>query len=237
MPIVFWVYMIWTIQHLTQQNLGILLLYHNPTEAVVPRAIEARSLQIPAALFGALLLLHPVTPGPVFGALVTGSICLCILLCCHYLWHLYQQTKGGAPTNVPALMFWLLSAWFFLPLAFVGEDFFLGMAVPLFAHWCQYIGLNCFHVVHKSEAESKNHGLLRRPIVAFIVFCAGFTAFIFGLSHWQNALNEHLWKDCLAGLLMGFSLVHYFQDAFIWRFREQYQRETILAYLKPGTRS
>lgn len=39
-------------------------------------------------------------------------------------------------------------------------------------------------------------------------------------------------------LLMGCSIamsnIHYFQDAFFWRFREQFQRDSIMPYLLQG---
>jgi hypothetical protein len=36
----------------------------------------------------------------------------------------------------------------------------------------------------------------------------------------------------LTGFLFGVSNVHYWQDAFLWRFREEFQRQSILPYLK-----
>jgi len=35
----------------------------------------------------------------------------------------------------------------------------------------------------------------------------------------------------VAGLLVGLANVHYFLDAFIWRFREPYQRQEVLPFL------
>ena len=45
-PLLIFVYVVWTIQHIAKQNLGILLLYHNydRNEAIVPREIETGSL-------------------------------------------------------------------------------------------------------------------------------------------------------------------------------------------------
>src|ERR1700721_2635558 len=59
--LVVFVFLVWTIQHIVQQNVGILLLYHRPNseEATVDRVLEARSMQLPA-LFFSLLYFHRV---------------------------------------------------------------------------------------------------------------------------------------------------------------------------------
>jgi hypothetical protein len=230
---VFCIYMVWTVQHLTQQNVGILLLYHNPAEATVPRVAEARSLQIPAILFGALFIAHQTVDGPMFRGLALICILACLCISFHYLWQLYQKARDGAPTNIPALIFWLISVWFFLPVVFAGDKFYQAMLLPLFIHWCQYVGLNCVLVARKYQTEKRRKAILTRPVCAFILFCGVLAALFFYSIYLSYALDKEIWRDWMAGLVMGGSLVHYFLDAFIWRFREEFQRQTILPFLKP----
>jgi hypothetical protein len=39
-------------------------------------------------------------------------------------------------------------------------------------------------------------------------------------------------QDIARGAMLGLALCHFFLDAFIWRFRDQFQRQNILPYLK-----
>jgi hypothetical protein len=72
----------------------------------------------------------------------------------------------------------------------------------------------------------------KKPVAAFLLFCAALT-FMFTITiYFSNMAPDESLRNILAGLVMAGSLVHYFQDAFIWRFREQFQRETILPYIK-----
>lgn len=229
--LVFWVYMIWTIQHLTQQNVGILLLYHNPGEATVPRGIEARSQQIPSIIFGLLFFVHQYVGPRMFNLFVFLSMLSVLLLSSHYMWCLFQKARSGAPVNVPAFLFWFLSVWFYFPMPFV-DSYYKGMLLPLFVHWCQYVGLNWVLVARKHEASKAIEADKRRTVVAFLFFCAVGTAVFSTTIYFSNMANSEFVRSVLAGVVMAGSLVHYFQDAFIWRFREQFQRETILPFLK-----
>ena len=223
-----------TVQHLTQQNVGILLLYHNSGEAVVPRPLESRTLQIPAIMFTGLYLAHTFLQRALLIQLAEICIALCLLLCCNYLWHLYQEAQKGGRVNLSAVCFWLLSTWVFLPLAFCNVDFFTGMMIPVFVHWCHYLGLNYILVARKYAAENSSSTSTKRPIVLFFVICFAIAAIVTVAADFSYFFRTtvSLTKSILNGFVLGFAFVHYFQDAFIWRFRDPFQRQSILPYLK-----
>ena len=57
-PLILGIWFVWSIQHLVQQNIGILLLYHNAraNEVVVNRKTETLSVQVSAVLFSLLFI-------------------------------------------------------------------------------------------------------------------------------------------------------------------------------------
>src|SRR5579885_904846 len=122
-PLVWLVYMGWSLPHFIQQNAGILLLYHNHRqgEAIVPRNIEMRSQQL-SGLFFYLVAIHRFSLSGTDVAL--GSLILCCIVgvaaaasIVLYLSNLFSQVRSGAYLNVPAFLFWIASILFFLPFA------------------------------------------------------------------------------------------------------------------------
>jgi hypothetical protein len=230
--IVSFVYVLWTVQHLTQQNVGILLLYHNPGEAVVPRNMEVRGQQVSAASMLTVFMLHPYASKSFSLIMTIACVVFTLIICRNYVRCLLRMAHFGRPINVPALLFWLLSVWFFLPLLLLPDDYVKAMAGPLFVHWCQYIGLNCMVFSRKYTDDSATPPLLRRPIRAFIIWSLVLGSILFAIAAAPKVLHLAGWENGLIGMVAGLSLLHYFQDCFIWRFRDPFPRATLLPFLK-----
>jgi hypothetical protein len=150
-----------------------------------------------------------------------------------YLWHLSSQVKQGAYLNMPAFFFWIASILFLLPFALPISNFDVGWILPSLMHWWQYIGLN-YVIVKCNYADEHQRQFIpsQRPILFFIGFCALITLIQYGpyaFLHFQSPQIQYMnvWNS----LFLGLGMVHYLLDGFIWRFREQYNREALLVPL------
>lgn len=232
---------LWAIQHVVQQNVGILLLYHNQGkgEAIVDRKLEMQSQQFPAVLFTLIFiwrifLLAPKNVGVgIFFAVVTLWAARPVVL---YLLDLRKQVKAGAKINVPALAFWTISITTLIPFAFLGKTFAEAWVIPVTVHWFQYIGLNYAMVKSKYAANSpllSDMPKQVRPMVLFLSTCVTLFAMAFLIMFvGQEVFKSNVFMTkLLTGIWLGVTACHYFLDAFLWRFREAHARQSILPHL------
>jgi len=234
------IFILWTIQHLTQQNVGILLLYHNHNagEAIVPRKIELNSLYSAAILCTLIVCKH--TNLFFFGAyphvkliviLASFWTAAAIIL---YLFALCRQVSEGKAMNVPAFMFWVISVLFFAPSTVISAGPFKTLLIPLMMHWFQYIGLNYMLTIKKySSAQQRQFLPLSHPLVLLTLVGSGTVLGLIFMSFLpQPTVAAAEWKQRMAyGFGIGLSNIHYYVDAIIWRFREPFQREAVIPYL------
>jgi hypothetical protein len=233
-------------QHLVKQNTGILLLYHNHKagEAVVGRDLELNSQYASNIFFALYFFNRVILPG--IGDYVRQTVMVLSMIvlvfalyyAVEYIRQLYGQVKKGAPLNVPALCFWFLSLMWLMPVAFLGKSYFDGILIPNVMHWIQYIGLNYLLVKNKYSDPVRLGWLpLKHPMLVFLAVCLGVVAIYeaAGLGTLITALSLPMLR-ALQGVILGLSNVHYFQDAYIWRFREEFNRNAMLPYLKAGVR-
>ncbi len=241
-PFLLCIYVMWTIQHIAKQNVGILLLYHNHerNEAIVPRQIEARSVESSAALFSFLFLNGFIAQSGWIALAVHSLIALLIFevmwLMVRFALSLKHQVRVEHKSlNGPALVFWMISCLAFIPFA-LAKDYGQGLFVALVMHWFQYIGLNAMLVRRKySTAAAKSMLIVGKPALLF--FSVGLLFAVVALPVQAFALNgidPNQWQlRILAGVVYGMTLSHYLLDAFIWRFREPFNRTAFLRHLKP----
>ncbi len=233
----FFIYMIWTVQHLVQQNVGILLLYRNSlsTDVTVPRVFEARTLQISAATFVAAFLVRFATHSPSLNSIVVPVVlAINVIIASLYIWKLVSQLKDGSTINVPTLVFWFVAMVMWIPLLIGPLTFFVAIILPLTVHWCQYIGLNWFLVKNKYQAPTTRDNLpLRRfaPLLLFVMVCSAQAIFLVTAGKSSSFAASPEVVTFLEALIIGFSMCHYFQDSVIWRFRDPFPREHILPFL------
>jgi hypothetical protein len=236
-PLIIAIWLVWSIQHLVQQNVGILLLYHNPkeNEAIVNRKTESLSTQIPAVFFTLMLIRRTTLTGSFLlldiALIAVGLYALYTV--CAYLNELKKQINEGKALSVPAFAFWGMSAMCLLPMGFIGRDFSEGFVAPVTWHWFQYIGLNWRLIRNKYNGGSEDANLpFARPVMLFLVTCATIALINVSLSFSTHTPGiSPFVHDCIIGLLIGLVNIHYFLDAFIWKFREPYPRQAILPYL------
>ncbi|CAN5419410.1 hypothetical protein BH10CYA1_BH10CYA1_02390 [soil metagenome] len=242
-PLLLFVYVVWTIQHIAKQNVGILLLYHNHArnEAIVPRDIETRSVETSAALFSFLFLNGFIAQS---GWIPTAVHLLIAFLSIELVWLMVrfsislkeQVSLEGKALNAPALVFWMISCLAFIPFA-LAKDYGQGLFVALVMHWFQYVGLNAMLVRRKYSTDATKDQLIGgRPAALFFTVGLLFALVAMPVEAFAiNGINPNQWAlRILVGIVYGLTLSHYFLDAFIWRFREPFNRTAILSYLKPN---
>jgi hypothetical protein len=238
--LVVFVFLVWTIQHIVQQNVGILLLYHRPNseEASVDRVLEARSMQLPA-LFFSLLYFHRVLMNNM--PLLVLNVCqvivfiLAVLSIRMYIGSLSKQIKAGKQLNMSAFYFWLFSVFCLAPIGFMGKDYTSAFIIPLTAHWFQYLVINAVLVKRKYIGNSAYQNNLPKthPLVLFMITCILVCMIVLSATVVSSLVKNGTILYCIVGgTVTATGLIHYFLDAFLWRFRDPFLRETVLPFLK-----
>ncbi len=238
--LVVFVFLVWTIQHIVQQNVGILLLYHRPKseEAIVDRTLEARSMQLPSLFFSLLYLQRvlmnnmPFWPLNVLQVIVCLISILCVIM---YMARLHKQLKAGKQLNVPAFYFWVFSVFCLAPIGFLGKDYTAAFVIPLTAHWFQYLILNFVLVKRKYIGNSSYTSNLPKthPLILFAITCVLACLVVLSATVISSLIkNDTSMYYIVGGAVTASGLIHYFLDAFLWRFRDPYLQETVLPFLK-----
>ncbi|MFA6555845.1 MAG: hypothetical protein WCT03_05425, partial [Candidatus Obscuribacterales bacterium] len=228
---------LWGVQHFVQQNLGIVLLYHNKNanEALPNRDLLSRSLWTPSIFFVSVFFYRQLFAGVESYWAMAAFAALALLALfdiARYLNNILKQVSAGASLNVPAFIFWLTSVLYFIPFVWPGQRVETAFLIPGTMHWCQYIGLNLILVRYKYQDEKRKFDIPFNAQALMAVLCFGSLG-IYMATHairLDFSPNSFNFKFML-GLSVAMSNIHYFQDAFFWRFREQFQRDSIMPYL------
>lgn len=254
------IFFAWSLQHIVAQNTGILLLYHNhdSNEARADRGIELRSQWMPALTFGLIftfqvlfdaakqdllvggphIRLTPFSNAvtalsygfPVVAALGVYSGWLVL----QYIYQLLRQVQQGKTLNVPALLFWLYSISSMVPLVLFGGRFEEANLIPSTVHWFQYILLNSVLVKNKYTGDRTADLPTRAPAVLFVQVCLLAVVLVMGTSVLAvSSAKQPLLQQLLISVVMAFGGVHYYLDAFVWRFKDEHIRQATLPYLLP----
>lgn len=236
--VVYFIFVLWTIQHIVQQNVGILLLYHNHDgkEAIVNRDLEISTIHRAAWLWMLIFFSRLAPAGTLIQVcawlvVMFASIDLCILLF-RYLLELSKLLRSDLVLNVPAQIFWLGSLMFFFPLALI-SDYNEALLIPLVMHWLQYIGLNLILTQRKYEKMVAGFSKIAPRSVVLYCGCAFVALFVLaGLAAGSPGHCSFTAHNAFVGLILGIGMLHYLQDAHLWRFKNPVIRKSLLPYLK-----
>lgn len=172
----------------------------------------------------------------------------------------FLHRRWNAPAGCARLS-WQHSAMMAIALVFPAPLFFTVFSNPptflmfshsqfgLMAHYVQYIalvGLLHFHKYpsmlpspegHDGQPAQSGQWLFGRlPINGVwvaLIFCSIITIIFVVLLQASQHSSIPLLFQIANGLLLGFALVHYFLDAYMWRMRDEHTRKGVLPYLKP----
>ncbi len=229
---------LWGVQHFVQQNFGMTMLYHNKdaNEALPNRKLLLRSLWTPTIFFTTIFYYRLLSPVPVdmwaIGAFsIMGFVALVDIL--RYVLDMKRQVStSGVRINAPALMFWLVGVLYYVPFIFPGQRFETAYLIPGTMHWFQYIGLNLILVKHKYDDQERKNDIPCGANLLMTILCVGSLFIVLATRGYQQEFSmDSVMFRVLTGIYVGLSNIHYYQDAFFWRFREKHQRDSIMPYL------
>jgi len=234
--VVFSLFVLWTVQHLVKQNIGILLLHHIEGDARVDRDLEVGTQHWAAIFFSLLfarrLVHHNQFQDVALQMLILAALVMAVALIAKYIVSLVRHVNRGAALNVPALGFWLLSVLFLAPFAFMGKDIRGALVISQMVHWFQYVGLN-FVLAKRKYADGQAMDLpLRHPMMLFFLTGATISILLLIIAFVPEQSAKGPVANLMVGLIYGVAFAHYWQDSFIWRFREPFNRQMMLPYLK-----
>ncbi len=227
------VFLATTIHHIVKQNSGILRLYHNSGESIPPRQIEEKTLNLSAWLCALIFLARNssvINMQYLLYAAALVVLTLFIFSAREYLDQLFSRANSENQVNIPALLFWLLSVLFFLPFSFITNDYNHFLVAPLVMHWFQYVVINFVLIKRREDAT----GASSINIGNFLILSAMFMIFIISTGAWVVTyanVESPLFK-AFTGFLIALTLIHYVQDAVLWRFRDPVLKKMIIPYLK-----
>jgi len=201
--------------------------------------LEARSQQLPALFFSLVYFQRVLMNNTTFiimdiikGIALLAAL-LAVLTCFR---NLYKQVKAGKYVNAPAFAFWIFSVFSLLPIAVLGKDYSSAFIITLSVHWFQYLTINTILVKRKYSPGADQLQTSAKPITLFISTCLMACFIVLGSSLLSTALtNKNTAGIIMGALAAAFGLTHYFLDAFLWRFRDPFLRETVLVFLKKQT--
>ena len=126
--IIYAITMAWAVQHIVQQNIGILLLYHNHGrgEALVEKKLESWSQWAPAIFFSTFFIhriLFQNADNLIFTGITAVTGVWALTMVARYILTLIKKSNEGEYINVPALLFWMVSVLSLAPFAFLGKSF------------------------------------------------------------------------------------------------------------------
>ena len=235
---------LWHIQHLVQQNIRVLAIYHGndpKSNEAIPNANLSATTQWGAAIVCTLISCARTNfiglqalPG--LNILIIALASWVLVRCIQYLLDLHKQVREGAALNLPALGLWLIGMLSMIPVAFLGQDFFAPFVIPLMIHWIQFIGLNIYLVRRKYRTDCRADLPGTNPLLMLLSFCACYTlALVFIQRYADPTAGQEWWRTLALGTVMGLGMCHYFLDTYIWRFDQEFQKEAFMGYLNSKT--
>lgn len=233
------VFVLWHVHHLIQQNVRFLALHHREPAKY---AISNNDVEIATQWLGAMLFtligFHRVD---MFGCRVMplfepALIILAVLFVVTggvYICDIMAQMRDGKSCNVPALTFWIVSVLSMAPVAFFGKSYYNAFLLPLALHWFQFIGFNAHIVRNKYVGEKAERLPFGSPSALFFGTCVCFMLISVSLQAVSSGgIFSNVWVGYIGiGIVFGLAACHYILDTFLWRFNEPFQQEQTIPYL------
>ncbi len=240
-----------SLYHVTKQNLGILQLYRIRNKEFEKKEKKTENATIFASnlffgLFGAMQI-------PTF----RGIVAPIVKLVDFGLWGLLALTAVGVlvigyqfvrrPKNsVPKNTFMIIALLMYSPYIYASTvlvDIYqmeIATLTSLIAHYMQYIGLVWLINVNKYGAETeyaKQNSLLHVISKHYSVIIVAVFAYALAMAYmrWGVSAEHVLLVKLIPNVVVALMAIHFYIDAFIWRFRDPFVRETVLPFIRPAT--
>ncbi len=239
-----------SLYHVTKQSLGILQLYRVRNKEFAPAVRKTENATIFAwTLFfagaGALRLpnfIHMFVPiFPLVKLSVWTMLALAILGTVIVVWQYLKRERN----SVPKTLFLLNAAIMYAPYLYAAVilvDIYqmeIATLTSLITHYMQYMGLVWLINRNKYGAEteyakqnkflhalSSNYGYIIAAILGYALLMAYFR---WGASTSSSALVS----KTIPNIVLALTAIHFYIDAFIWKFRNPFYKETVTPFVKP----
>ncbi len=235
--------------HVSKQSVGILQLYRvrNKEFNVTERYAEMAAIfawGLTFASYGAMQLpMFADIFGSMLGIIRYGvyMLCVCaILLTVYILVCFIRRNENSLPKN----LFLAVSVLLYLPYVYTPSlmlktnVFEIATLTSLIPHYMQYMGL--VWLINKNKYAPGTTFGTENPMLARI---SGRVVYILGIIMAYAALMGYLYfvapqytnvlSVAFPAIVSGFMMIHFYIDAFIWRFKDPHIRETVLPFVRP----
>lgn len=172
------------------------------------------------------------------GAVAAGTV----LVAAAYVWHLVGQARAGQRVGGTKLAVAVSTAWIWWLSGAAGTHVLVGIAMFEIFHAVQYLAIVWVFNQKVAERLGPRAGLLRYvfgkswPLLfVYLSLIAAYGALRFFGQQWNENLSWP-WLTHFALAVLGAStILHYYFDGFIWKVREQSNRQTLNLESSPQT--
>ena len=206
--------------HVTRQSYGICKLYKNDEEELI---YQEKIIYFFNTIFFIIGILRFYLPVIGQESILVMNIIILILLFLVFLIYFIKFK------NIENFLTLITGSIIFFPICFVDKPIH-GIVMGVLMHYTQYLSLT-FKVYNgrNSTQLEKNNKIFNMKNLYFliIIFFYGFIMAIF--SSYSNSVDL-AFKSLIVIPLIG-QFLHFYLDAFLWRFSERHNRENTLKYL------
>lgn len=193
---------------------------------------------------------HEPVHGPGLMAFIAFFALLALARC---LWHRLRDLVATRGRSWPHLAMIATSLLFPMPMLFAITEpepvwlMFGNTSFGLFAHYVQYVALllliawNKYPPAVASAMENKEVHVSRlhffgnrvNGMYLMVGFIVVFALLLYGLNIGLRQSGVQALMPLASAILIGFGMIHYWHDGLIWAFKDEFNRRSILPYLRP----
>lgn len=240
-----------SLYHVTKQNIGILQLYRVRSKDFDPhiKKIENATVFSATFFFGGYGALHLAEFQPFLAPVrllaEIGVWVLFISAVIGFLGVLYFYLRKET-LSLPRASFFALSMLMYSPYLYIAllmqSNFQMETATltALLAHYMQYLGLvwlmqrNKYRYDSTFGTENPFLATISQNLLYGFVLILGYAAL---MAYFRWIIPSQATSDTLVRvvphIVLAFTLVHFYIDSFIWRFRDPFIKETVAPFIKP----
>lgn len=238
-----------SIYHVTRQSYGILQLYRVRNQEFSPfeKQTEAAALFSWTLFFGTFGALHIPDFRAIFGpilplaSIVTWVLFAVAVLCAILLiYQFVNRERNSLPKNLFLLNATLMYAPYLYASIILVDIYQMEIATltSLITHYMQYMGIVWLLNINKYQGDTpyaKENPFLRKVTsrYAYIIVAILAYALLMAFFRWGIPESKTLLLKIIPNIVIAFTAVHFFIDAFIWKFWNPFYKETALPFVRP----
>lgn len=240
-----------SLYHVTKQSAGILNLYRvrNKEFELAVRKAETGAMFAWSLFFGGYGGLSLPDFRHIFGAflpLAKVGVWATFAAACVFSLVILNQYRKRAMNSLPKTLFLLNSVLLYSPYLYAAVilvDIYqmeIATLTALITHYMQYMGL--VWLINRNKYQGQTEYAHQNPFLhtltkkyAYIIAAILGYALIMALFRWGVPVTVHntFLTRMLPNVVLALTAIHFYLDAFIWRFRNPFIKETVAPFIKP----